>query len=125
MDPSWIETLRPRSSYDMYYRFAHHAFRKPAAVDVPEPARVIPPFVRDFPIDHAKEAVAHGKEGHADELVKHAETALEFAKMGGRGLELSEGIHHLKEAIEHGKAGHADVGIEHIETALKHFSEIN
>ena len=75
--------------------------------------------------DHAKQAVAHGKEGHADELVKHAETALDFAKMGGRGVELSEGIHHLKEAIEHGKAGHADVGVEHIETALKHLSEIN
>jgi len=76
-------------------------------------------------IDHAKQAVAHGKEGHTEELVKHAETALDFAKMGGRGVELSEGIHHLKEAIEHGKAGHADVGAEHIETALKHLSEIN
>ena len=76
-------------------------------------------------IDHAKQAVAHGKAGHTDELVKHAETALEFAKMGGKSLEVSEGIHHLKEAIEHGKAGHADVGVEHIETALKHLSEIN
>ena len=76
-------------------------------------------------IDHAKKAAAHGKDGHADELVKHAETALDFAKMGGRGVELSEGIYHLKEAIGHGKAGHADVGVEHIETALKHLSEIN
>jgi hypothetical protein len=76
-------------------------------------------------IDHAKQAVAHGKEGHADELVKHAETALDFAKMGGKSLEVSEGIHHLKEAIAHGKAGHADVGVEHIETALKHLSEVN
>ena len=76
-------------------------------------------------IDHAKQAVAHGKEGHADEFVKHAETALDFAKMGGRGSELSDGIYHLKEAIEHGKAGHVDVGVEHTEAALKHLSEIN
>ena len=76
-------------------------------------------------IDHAKQAVAHGKEGHVDELVKHAETALDFAEMGGKGVEVREGIHHLKEAIAHGKAGHADAGVEHIETALKHLSEIN
>ncbi|OQW66746.1 MAG: hypothetical protein BVN28_00090 [Nitrospira sp. ST-bin4] len=76
-------------------------------------------------IDHAKQAVAHGKEGHVDELVKHAETALDFAEMGGKGVEVREGIHHLKEAIAHGKAGHADVGIEHLEAALKHLSEIN
>ena len=76
-------------------------------------------------INHAKQAVAHGKEGHTDELVKHAETALDFAKMGGKSLEVSEGIYHLKEAIAHGKAGHADVGVEHVETALKHLSEVN
>ena len=34
-------------------------------------------------INHAKQAVAHGKEGHAEELVKHVETSLQFAKMGG------------------------------------------
>jgi hypothetical protein len=33
-------------------------------------------------IDHAKQAVAHGKEGHAEEFVKHAETSLQFAKIG-------------------------------------------
>jgi len=76
-------------------------------------------------IDHAKQAVAHGKEGHVDELVKHAEAALDFAKMGGKSLEVSEGIQHLKEAIAHGKAGHADVGVEHLEAALKHLSEFN
>ena len=76
-------------------------------------------------IDHAKQAVAHGKAGHVDELVKHAETALDFAKMGGKSLEVNEGIYHLKEGIEHCKAGHTDVGVEHIETALKHLSEFN
>jgi len=76
-------------------------------------------------IDHAKQAVTHGKAGHVDELVKHAETALDFAKMGGKSLEVSEGIHHLKEAITHGKAGYIDVGIEHIQTALKYLSEVN
>jgi len=56
--------------------------------------------------------------------VKHAETSLQFAKMGGRGSHLTEGINHLKEAIEHGKAGHADVGTEHVEAALQHLSEV-
>ena len=53
------------------------------------------------------------------------EASLQFAKMGGRGEHLSEGIDHLNEAIEHGKAGHADVGTEHVEAALQHLlSEI-
>src|SRR5512140_3365949 len=76
-------------------------------------------------IEHAKQAVAHGKEGHVDELVKHAETALDFAEMGGKGVDVREGIHHLKEAIAHGKAGHADAGVQHLEAALKHLYEIH
>ena len=54
--------------------------------------------------------MAHGKQGHADALVKHAEEALKHA--AGRGMKnphLDEGIKHLKEAVAHGKAGHADV----------------
>ena len=74
--------------------------------------------------DHAKLAVVHGKEGHAEELVKHAEESLQFAKMGGRGVHWIEGINHLNEAIEHGKAGHADVATEHVEAALEHLSEV-
>jgi hypothetical protein len=31
-------------------------------------------------IQHAKEAVDHGKQGHAEEFVTHAETSLQYAK---------------------------------------------
>ena len=75
-------------------------------------------------IEHAKKAVDHGKQGHAQELVTNAETSLLYAKMGGKGSHVNEGIKHLKEAIEHGKAGHADVGTEHVEAAIQHLSEV-
>jgi len=73
---------------------------------------------------HAKEAVDHGKQGHAEVLVTHAEKSLQYAEMGGKNSHLNEGIKHLKEAIEHGKAGHADVATEHAETALTHLTEV-
>ena len=72
---------------------------------------------------HAKEAVDHGKQGQAKELVAHAEKALQYAERGGKGSHVAEGMKHLKEAIEHGKAGHADVGSEYAEAALQHLSE--
>jgi cellobiose-specific phosphotransferase system component IIA len=79
--------------------------------------------VRDA-IMEAKEAVDHGKQGHAEVLVTHAEKSLHFAERGGKTTHLGEGIKHLKEAIEHGKAGHADVATEHAETALTHLNEV-
>ena len=75
-------------------------------------------------IMHAKEAVDHGNQGHAEVLVTHAEKSLQYAEMGGKNPHLDEGIKHLKEAIEHGKAGHADVATEHAETALTHLTEV-
>ena len=41
-------------------------------------------------IQHEKEAVDHGKQGHAAEFVTHAETSLVYAKMGGNGTHLDE-----------------------------------
>jgi hypothetical protein len=79
--------------------------------------------VRDA-IMEAKQAVDHGKQGHTDVLVKHAEKAMHFAERGGKNAHLDEGIKHLKEAIEHGKAGHADVATEHADTALTHLNEV-
>ena len=79
--------------------------------------------VRDAIIE-AKQAVDHGKQGHADVLVTHAEKSLEYAEMGGKNRHLDEAIKHLKEAIEHGKAGHADVATTHAETALTHLAEV-
>ena len=75
-------------------------------------------------IVEAKQAVDHGKQGHAEVLVTHAEKSLNYAERGGKNAHLKEAITHLKEAIEHGKAGHADVATEHAETALTHLTEV-
>jgi len=73
---------------------------------------------------HAREAVDHGKQGHAEKLVTHAEAALQLAMKGGEDPHLAEAIANLKEAIEHGKAGHADVATKHAESAVTHLSQI-
>ena len=75
-------------------------------------------------IEHATEAVDHGKQGHAEKLVIHAEAALQLAMKGGEDPHLAEAIANLKEAIEHGKAGHADVATKHAESAVTHLSQI-
>ena len=75
-------------------------------------------------INHATEAVEHGKQGHAEKLVTHAEASLQHAVRGGENPHLAEAMTNLKEAIEHGKAGHADVATKHAETAVTHLSQI-
>ncbi|MDH5700806.1 MAG: small metal-binding protein SmbP [Nitrospirota bacterium] len=75
-------------------------------------------------IKHATEAVEHGKQGHTDKLVTHAEASLQQAMRGGTDPHLVEAIANLKMAIEHGKAGHADVATKHAETAVTHLSQI-
>ena len=74
--------------------------------------------------DHATEAVEQSKQGHTEELLAHAEAALQHALNGGKDYpHVNEGIAHLKAAIEHGKAGHADVATKHAETAAMHLSQ--
>lgn len=73
-------------------------------------------------IAHAKEAVEHGKQGHADAVAMHAEKARNFAERGGKSPHLAEGMTHLTAAMEHGKAGHADVATQHVEEALTHLN---
>jgi hypothetical protein len=75
-------------------------------------------------INEAKLSVEHGKQGHAEVLVTHAEKSMNFAERGGKSSHLKEAITHLKEAIEHGKAGHADVATEHADAALTHLTEV-
>lgn len=74
-------------------------------------------------IEQATEAVDHGKQGHAEKLVTHAEASLQLALRGGESPHLAEAITHLKEAIEHGKAGHADVATKHAESAVTHLAQ--
>lgn len=73
---------------------------------------------------HATEAVEHGKQGHAEKLVTHAEASLQHAMKGGEDPHLAEAMTNLKEAIKHGKAGHADVATKHAETAVTHLSQV-
>lgn len=75
-------------------------------------------------ITHATEAVEHGKQGHPEQLVTHAEASLQLAQRGGESPHVAEAITHLKEAIEHGKAGHTDVAARHAESAVTHLSQI-
>ncbi|MBH0198891.1 MAG: hypothetical protein HP497_05625 [Nitrospira sp.] len=73
---------------------------------------------------HAREAVEHGEQGHAEKLVTHAEAALQLAMKGGEDPHVAEAMTNLKAAIEHGKAGHADVATKHAENAVTHLSQI-
>ena len=50
-------------------------------------------------IVEAKQAVAHGKQGHAEVLVTHAQKSLNFAERGGKNPHLKEAITHLNEAL--------------------------
>jgi len=79
--------------------------------------------VRDATV-HAKEAIDHGKQGHTEKLVTHAEASLQHAVNGGSDPHLAEAITNLKEAIEHGKTGHADVATKHAESAITHLSQV-
>ncbi len=78
---------------------------------------------RQEAIKLAKDAVAHGKQGHADALVTNADAALQHALQGGKGPHVDAGVGELKQAVEHGKAGHADVATKHVEQAVMHLSE--
>ena len=76
-------------------------------------------------LEHAKSAVNHGKQGHADAVAQHSAEALKHAQAAGvKNPHVDEGIKHLKEAVTHGKAGHADQATEHAEGAVTHLSEV-
>ncbi len=80
--------------------------------------------VRDA-IEHATEAVDHGKQGHAEKLVAHVEASLQQAERGGMDPHLAEAIINLKGAIEHGRADHADVATKYAENAVSHLSQVS
>ena len=71
----------------------------------------------------AKDAVAHGKQGHAEAVVSNADAALQHALQAGKGSHVDAGVTELKNAIEHGNAGHTDVATKHAEAAVTHLSE--
>ncbi len=73
-------------------------------------------------LEHAKQAVAAGKQGDAAGLVTHAEEAQKYAIMAQKdftSFKLQEGSGHLAEAITEGKKGDAKVATTHAEAAVK------
>jgi hypothetical protein len=73
-------------------------------------------------LEHAKQAVAAGKQGDAAGLVEHAEEANKQAIMAQKdfsSFKLQEASGHLAEAITHGKKGDAAVATTHAEAAVK------
>ncbi|WP_442754622.1 small metal-binding protein SmbP [Methylocystis sp. JAN1] len=74
-------------------------------------------------VKHTKEAIDHGKMGHADVLVTHAEAALKHAKQAEAeqaNEHTKEGITHLEAAIDTGKKKDAPGATKHAEEALTH-----
>jgi hypothetical protein len=82
-------------------------------------------------LEHANQAVIHGKAGHAPILVQHAKAALEHtlaAAIIAKGLpkgHLDEAAKELQESIDHGNLGHADVATKHAEAAVEHIKASN
>ena len=78
-------------------------------------------------LNHAKQAVEHGKMGHAPVLTQHAEEAmkhLEMARKDGANPHLDAAAKGLNDAITHGKMGHADVATKGAEEGVKHLEMI-
>lgn len=82
-------------------------------------------------LEHANQAVTHGKAGHSPILVEHAEAALTHAKKGAEVAKgeakthMDAGVKSLESAIEHGKMGHADVATKAAEEAVGHIKAGN
>ena len=76
----------------------------------------------------AKEAVQHGKQGHADVLGKHAEKALKHVQMAEKDFKgnphIQEAMKSLEDAVLEAKQGHAEKGTEAAEQAAMHLAEL-
>ncbi len=85
----------------------------------------------DEALKHANTAATHGKAGHASVLVEHAEEALKHARKSAEATQgeakkhIDEGVKSLESAIEHGKQGHSEVATEAAEEAVKHLKAGN
>lgn len=78
-------------------------------------------------IIHAQAAVSQGQQGYPDELVRHAQEALEHAEMARQDTtspHLAEGIKELREAVTEAKNGYTDEAVEEAQEAVRHLSAI-
>jgi translation elongation factor EF-1beta len=77
-------------------------------------------------IQHTQTAIERGQAGNAQELRKHAETALQIAEAANKIKaedHIANGIKHLKMAVDMGKKGDAKQGTTHAQEALKSLEE--
>lgn len=82
-------------------------------------------------LDHANQAVTHGKAGHASVLVEHATEALKHARAasdvakGEAKTHIDAGVKSLETAIEHGKmgTGHEQQATAAAEEAVEHLKQ--
>ncbi|MGZ5029163.1 MAG: small metal-binding protein SmbP [Methylobacter sp.] len=80
----------------------------------------------DKALEHANAAVAEGKAGKPEALVKHSKAALEHAlaaaipAKGQEKTHLDEAAKELQESIDHGNLDHTDVATKHAESAVDH-----
>ena len=78
--------------------------------------------------NEAKEAVKHGKQGHADVLGKHAETALRHVQLMEKeykgNMHVQAAMASLEDAVLEAKQGHAEKGTEAAEQAVTHLAEV-
>jgi len=82
-------------------------------------------------LEHAKQAVIHGKAGHTTTLVEHAKAALEdalSAAIVAKGVaknHIEAGSKELQESIDHGTLGHVGKATTHAEAAVEHLKAGN
>ncbi|MGZ4954354.1 small metal-binding protein SmbP [Methylobacter sp.] len=82
-------------------------------------------------LEHAKQAVVHGKAGHTPMLVDHAKAALEdalSASIVAKGVSknhIEAGSKELQEAIDLGTLGHVGKATTHAEAAVEHLKAGN
>jgi hypothetical protein len=84
-------------------------------------------------LDHANQAVIHGKAGHASVLVEHATEALKHARAasevakGESKTHIDAAVKSLETSIEHGKmgTGHEPQATKAAEEAVEHLKAGN
>jgi hypothetical protein len=82
-------------------------------------------------LEHANQAVIHGKAGHAPILVEHAKAALEHAlaaSIVAKGVpknHMDAAAKELQESIDHGNLDHASIATKHAEAAVEHIKAGN
>jgi hypothetical protein len=82
-------------------------------------------------LEHANEAVAHGKDGHTTILVGEVKVALEhtlaasITAKGASKIHLDAATMELQEAIDHCELGHVGAATKHARVAIGHIKDSN